>query len=58
MRQEYKYLVPINKLDKIRNALKPFVKIDPFAENRDNKEYTVKSIYFDSVELDDYNDKI
>lgn len=57
-RKEYKYLVPNELLDTIRNVLKPFINLDDFAMQRDKKEYTVRSIYYDTRALDFYFEKI
>ena len=57
-RLEYKYLIPLNKIDDLRNAIKPFVYPDEYADREKNKEYTVHSIYLDSIKLDDYYDKL
>lgn len=58
MRLEYKFLIPESKIDQVRDALLPFVNIDEYAAGREKKEYTVRSIYFDSGKLDDYRDKL
>jgi hypothetical protein len=34
--------------------LRPFVFIDEYADREIDKEYTVKSIYYDTMRLDDY----
>jgi VTC domain len=57
-RKEYKYLVPNELLGPIRNVLKPFIDLDDFAMQRDKKEYTVRSIYYDTRLLDFYLEKI
>jgi len=57
-RQEYKYLVPNSLLDKLRADMAPFVSLDPHTEEQGKKEYTVRSIYFDTKELDCYTEKI
>ncbi|QQS35386.1 MAG: polyphosphate polymerase domain-containing protein [Ignavibacteriales bacterium] len=58
MRYEYKYLVASDKLEEFRNAISPFFRVDEYAEGRTKQEYTVRSIYYDSPNLDDYRDKI
>lgn len=58
MRLEYKFLVPLDRLDDLREAIRPFVFIDEYADREKDKEYTVKSIYFDTMKLDDYRDKL
>ncbi len=58
MRLEYKFLVPKERLNDLREALRPFVLIDEYADKEIGKEYTVRSIYFDTPKLDDYHDKL
>lgn len=58
MRLEYKYLVPKVKLCELRESLRPFLNLDEYAETREEKEYTVRSIYYDTMRLDDYRDKL
>ena len=58
MRLEYKFLVPFNRLAELREAIRPFVFIDEYADREKDKEYTVKSIYYDTMKLDDYRDKL
>ncbi|MFO7524470.1 MAG: polyphosphate polymerase domain-containing protein [Ignavibacteriaceae bacterium] len=58
MRLEYKYLLSNSQLNEFRSSLLPFVEPDEYAANRELNEYTVRSIYFDSMNLDDYRDKI
>lgn len=56
-RLEYKYLVPFEKLSRLRQKLSPFVELDNYAKNKSG-EYTVHSIYFDTLFLDYYYQKI
>lgn len=58
MKYEFKYIVPVTKMDELREAILPFVQLDPFAECMEKKEYTVRSIYFDTVNFDYYFEKI
>ena len=58
MRLEYKFLIPSERLDELRDSIRPFVFIDEYADRECNKEYTVKSIYYDTMRLDDYRDKL
>lgn len=59
MRLERKYLVPIDQLGWLRKRISPFVKPDEFArESNDCREYTVRSIYFDTAGRDDYHQKV
>jgi|WetSurMetagenome_2_1015567.scaffolds.fasta_scaffold38815_1 hypothetical protein len=58
LRREYKYLVPNEITDQLRKELEPFVELDKYALIRPNKEYTVRSIYYDTLDLDYYNEKL
>ena len=58
MRLEYKYLIPIEHLRKFRSDILPFLTCDKYAIERKEKEYTVRSIYFDNRKLDYYHEKI
>lgn len=58
MRLEYKFLVPKDRLNDFRDALRPFMFIDEYAEREIAKEYTVRSIYYDTMKLDDYHEKL
>jgi len=57
-RLEYKYLVPKDLLGDVRSAMLPFVEIDTNADYSDVKEYTVRSIYLDTLKFDCYFNKI
>ncbi len=58
MRNEYKYLIPNNLLEKFKSEITPFLQLDKYADKRKEKEYTVRSIYLDSVNLNFYHEKI
>jgi hypothetical protein len=58
VKYEYKYIVPISKLDELREAVLPFLQLDPFAEKMPDHEYTVRSIYFDTMNFDYYFEKL
>lgn len=58
MRLEYKYLVPNEFLPRLRALIYPFVEVDPYAARSGRHEYTVRSIYFDTINLDFYQDKV
>ncbi|MBE0539494.1 MAG: polyphosphate polymerase domain-containing protein [Ignavibacterium sp.] len=58
LRLEYKFLIPVLRIEELRRAINPFVYLDEYAEREINKEYTVHSIYFDTMKLDDYHDKL
>lgn len=56
-RIEYKYLVPNFLKENLYNLLFPYLILDKYSSMMPNKEYTVRSIYFDSVALDFYQEK-
>jgi hypothetical protein len=58
MKYEFKYIVHNSQLDQLREMIRPYVELDPYAADTPNKEYTVRSIYFDTVHLDYYFEKI
>ncbi|MCX6151170.1 MAG: polyphosphate polymerase domain-containing protein [Ignavibacteriales bacterium] len=58
LRREYKYLAPKEILDDLRSELEPYVQLDKYANIRPQKEYTVRSIYYDTLRLDYYHEKI
>ena len=58
MKYEFKYIVPVSKLDSLREAIQRYVELDPFAANSAGNEYTVRSIYFDTSRFDYYWEKV
>lgn len=58
MQLEYKYLVPNSLLDQLRKSFLPFVNLDDYAKVQIEKEYRVRSIYYDTMRLEDYMDTI
>jgi SPX domain protein involved in polyphosphate accumulation len=57
MRYEYKYLISDFQLSSLRAKLKPFVQLDNFASQMPTGDYTVRSIYFDSPNMEMYHSK-
>lgn len=57
-RNEYKYLVPNALLDTIREEIMPYMQHDPFGEGGGLREYTVRSMYYDTPGYDCYLEKI
>lgn len=57
-RVEYKYLVSNAQLTKLCNALGPHLKLDKYSAMCEQKEYVVRSIYFDTPRLAYYHDKL
>lgn len=58
MRMEYKFLVSNRLLPEIRQRLQPYVVPDKFTLLNESKQYTVRSIYFDTARLMYYHEKI
>jgi SPX domain protein involved in polyphosphate accumulation len=58
MKYEFKYIVPLKQLDQLREAIRPYVELDPYAAGTTNNEYTVRSVYFDTARFDYYFEKI
>ena len=56
-RLEYKYLVSTEYMARLRKRLSPFVEMDQHASRGGATEYTVRSIYFDTLALDYYHQK-
>jgi SPX domain protein involved in polyphosphate accumulation len=63
LRYERKYLVPYEILDSLRSRVKPFVRPDIYANGNGNgngsflPQYTVRSIYFDTRNLECHQEK-
>ncbi len=58
LRREYKYLVPNHLIDDLRKEVLPFVELDKFTLFRLQQEYTVRSIYYDNMNMEYYREKI
>nr|NQU90248.1 polyphosphate polymerase domain-containing protein [Bacteroidota bacterium] len=59
MKREQKYIIPNKHLDEFRKAILPFVNYDPHTPVLTDtvRQYTIRSIYFDTLKFDDYYDK-
>jgi hypothetical protein len=58
MKYEFKYIVPVSKLDDLRESIRPFVELDPYAAIMPGGQYTVRSIYYDTANFDYFFEKI
>jgi len=58
MKYEFKYIVPENRLDQLREAIRPYVEYDPYAAVLENHQYTVRSVYFDTSNFDYFYEKV
>lgn len=57
LRHEFKYFVPVKQMDILRQRLAPFVELDAHARETGG-QYTVRSIYFDTPQMECYFHKI
>jgi len=57
LRYEYKHNIADNRIDQLRKALEGYVDLDPYAQSSKNGQYTVRSIYFDTVHWGMYTEK-
>lgn len=58
MKYEFKYVVPVSRMDQLREAISPYVELDPYASAMADHQYTVRSVYFDTSRFDYYFEKI
>jgi len=58
LRYEYKYIIPLWKINELRRLILPYMNLDKHAKGREGDQYTIKSIYFDSPSFDFYYEKI
>jgi len=58
VRYEIKYLVPVKLKDSLKNDMLQYLKHDYYSELRPFNEYTVRSIYLDTPELNSYYEKL
>lgn len=56
--REYKYLAPKDRMNEIRKAFMPYLKIDNFLEKEGKSDYYVHSVYFDTEQLNFYSEKL
>lgn len=57
-RWELKYFVNPDQVQDIRSHIAHEVECDPFARNKNNNSYLVRSLYFDTQQLDFYYEKL
>jgi hypothetical protein len=58
MKYEFKYIVPVSKLEELRESILPYMELDPYAAAMPNGEYTVRSIYYDTSNFDYFWEKV
>ncbi|MCF8261123.1 MAG: polyphosphate polymerase domain-containing protein [Melioribacteraceae bacterium] len=57
-RKEFKYYLPLDQVEDFKKAILPRVSIDDYARGRKGNYYTVRSIYYDSLNLKYYHEKL
>ncbi|MEX0600600.1 MAG: polyphosphate polymerase domain-containing protein [Rhodothermales bacterium] len=57
MRDEFKYVLPVDALPDVRRAIEPFVRLDEHGVGFEEVGYAVRSIYLDSARLRFYHEK-
>lgn len=57
-RFEYKYRLTIPQFHCVRNALKPYMKRDAYSSAGTHGRYLVRSLYFDTYNLRNYEEKV
>jgi SPX domain protein involved in polyphosphate accumulation len=57
MRSEFKYIVPVNLMDDIRNSIINYVNLDPYIKKTGKSEYICRSIYYDTKDLEALDEK-
>jgi SPX domain protein involved in polyphosphate accumulation len=57
IRQEFKYYVSTSVVTELRSYLKEIMEIDENADSK-NSQYTITSLYFDTPNEDDFEDKV
>jgi SPX domain protein involved in polyphosphate accumulation len=57
-RYELKFRLPVERMDEIRRLVDPFTQYDKHCAETPGNRYTVRSVYFDSDELEFYFEKL
>lgn len=57
-RFEYKYRLPVQQYLRVKNFIKPYMEIDEYTDRAPGRKYLVRSLYYDSIFLDAFNEKI
>ncbi len=57
-RYEIKYLVPRMLNGQIREAISPYVELDPYSRKEKEYSYTVRSLYYDTAQFDYHFEKL
>ncbi|UCE04953.1 MAG: VTC domain-containing protein, partial [bacterium] len=57
-RRELKHFIAPEMISEVKAIIEPYVEVDPYAKERDNNSYTIRSIYFDTEQFDFYYEKL
>lgn len=57
-RRELKYFIAPELIPEIKALIAPYMEVDPYAKERENYTYTIRSIYFDTEHFDFYYEKL
>ncbi len=57
MRLEYKFLTDFELLPELRAALRPYTRLDDFTASKPDRQYTVRSVYYDTRRFHCYQEK-
>lgn len=57
-RLEYKFIVPGPYIDDLRRALRPWVELDKYSARMPERQYTVRSVYYDNRRFACYEEKL
>lgn len=50
-RREFKFLIDEARVSRVREMIRPFCELDPFAASQPDHKYSIESIYFDTPNL-------
>lgn len=57
-RFEYKYRLPVQQYLQVKNCIKPYMEIDEYTDRAPDRRYLVRSVYYDSIFLNAFEEKI
>ena len=57
-RFEYKYRLPVDQYLRVRNCIAPYMEIDDYTARAPEMKYLVRSVYYDSIFLNAFNEKV
>jgi len=57
-RRKLKYFIAPELIPQVKELITPYAEMDPFAKEREKYTYTIRSIYFDTINFDFYYEKL